>query len=68
MDDTTGGQGTAGFVTSRDGTRIGYLQQGSGPGVVLVQGAMADAHSYRSWRRPCPRTSPSTPSTGAGEG
>lgn len=34
-------------VTSRDGTRIGYLHQGRGPAVVLVQGAMADVHAYR---------------------
>ena len=36
-----------GSVVSHDGTRIGYLRQGSGPGVVLVQGAMADVHAYR---------------------
>ncbi len=36
-----------GAVTSTDGTRIGYLRQGHGPGVVLVQGAMADVHAYR---------------------
>ena len=35
------------YVTSDDGTRIGYDRQGSGPGVVLVQGAMADVHAYR---------------------
>ena len=40
------GAGT-GTVTSRDGTRIGYLRQGAGPGLVLVQGAMADVHAYR---------------------
>ena len=34
-------------VVSRDGTRIGYLQNGSGPGVVLVQGAMGDARNYQ---------------------
>ena len=37
----------SGTVTSHDGTRIGYLRQGEGPGVVLVQGAMADVHAYR---------------------
>jgi len=34
-------------VTSRDGTRIGFSQQGSGPGLVLVQGAMGTAEHYR---------------------
>ena len=33
-------------VTSADGTRIGYLRQGSGPGLVLVQGAMGTAAHY----------------------
>jgi pimeloyl-ACP methyl ester carboxylesterase len=34
-------------VRSKDGTDIGYVRQGTGPGVVLVQGAMADVHAYR---------------------
>ena len=38
---------TEGHVTSRDGTPIGYLRHGHGPGVVLVQGAMATAHQFR---------------------
>ena len=38
---------TEGSVTSRDGTRIGFLRQGRGPGLVLVQGAMATAQHYR---------------------
>lgn len=35
-----------GSVVSRDGTRIGFRSDGSGPGVVLVQGAMGTAHNY----------------------
>ncbi|GAA2698157.1 alpha/beta fold hydrolase [Actinoplanes palleronii] len=34
-------------VTSRDGTRIGYLRRGTGPGLVLVQGAMGTAYHYQ---------------------
>ena len=34
-------------VVSRDGTRIGYLQTGRGPGIVLVQGAMGDAFNFQ---------------------
>jgi len=41
----------ASHVISRDGTAIGYLQQGTGPGIVLVQGAMADVHAYRELAR-----------------
>lgn len=33
-------------ATSADGTRIGYLSQGGGPGLVLVQGAMGTAQHY----------------------
>ena len=29
---------TKGFVTSRDGTRIGYRQMGTGPGIILLHG------------------------------
>ncbi|KAJ1548587.1 hypothetical protein HK405_002326, partial [Cladochytrium tenue] len=34
------------YATSADGTRIGFLSQGSGPGIALIQGAMADVHAY----------------------
>jgi pimeloyl-ACP methyl ester carboxylesterase len=34
------------YVESKDGTRIGYTQIGSGPGVVLVQGAMGTARNF----------------------
>ena len=34
------------YVDSKDGTRIGYLRQGVGPGIVLVQGAMGTANHY----------------------
>ncbi|MBL7261567.1 alpha/beta fold hydrolase [Paractinoplanes lichenicola] len=36
-----------GFVTSRDGTKIGYRRCGEGPGLVLIQGAMGTADTYR---------------------
>lgn len=39
------------YVTSRDGTRIGYLQQGHGPGLVLVQGAGGTAANYADLAR-----------------
>ena len=34
------------FVTSKDGTRIGYRQLGQGPGVVMLHGAMESAQSH----------------------
>lgn len=37
---------TTGFVTSKDGTSIGYRQFGHGPGIVLVQGTMGTAHHF----------------------
>lgn len=43
----TTGEAVAGHVVSRDGTRVGYLQTGRGPGIVLVQGAMGDAYNYQ---------------------
>jgi len=33
-------------VRSADGTRVGFLSQGNGPGLVLVQGAMGTAPHY----------------------
>jgi pimeloyl-ACP methyl ester carboxylesterase len=35
-----------GQVTSRDGTRIGYLKIGNGPAVVIVHGSMETARSH----------------------
>src|SRR5438128_8500017 len=37
---------TTGFVTSQDGTTIGYRQLGHGPGVVLLHGAASSAHNH----------------------
>src|SRR5713226_10236531 len=37
---------TTGFVTSQDGTTIGYRQLGHGQGVVLVHGAMESVQSH----------------------
>ncbi|MEP7290743.1 MAG: alpha/beta hydrolase, partial [Chloroflexota bacterium] len=39
-------QPMTGFVTSNDGTRIGYRQQGHGAGLVLVQGTMGTAQHF----------------------
>ncbi len=39
------------FVTSADGTKIGYLQLGHGPGLVLVQGAMGSAQNFMQLAR-----------------
>lgn len=39
--------GVAHHVISADGTQIGFLRHGRGPGLVLVQGAMADVSAYR---------------------
>jgi pimeloyl-ACP methyl ester carboxylesterase len=43
---TTTAQMTTGSVTSRDGTAIGYLRVGHGPGVVLLHGSMESARSH----------------------
>lgn len=40
----TGVQTTTGHVTSKDGTPIAYRALGSGPGVVLLHGAMQSGH------------------------
>jgi pimeloyl-ACP methyl ester carboxylesterase len=34
------------FVTSQDGTRLGYRQLGQGPGIVLLHGSMESAQSH----------------------
>ena len=34
---------TKGFVTSRDGTTIGYRQMGSGPGLILLHGGISSS-------------------------
>ena len=37
---------TIGFVTSKDGTKIGYRQMGLGPGVILVHGGLQASQSF----------------------
>jgi pimeloyl-ACP methyl ester carboxylesterase len=37
---------STGFVTSQDGTTIGYRQLGHGPGIVILHGAMESAASH----------------------
>ncbi len=37
---------TTDFATSKDGTKIGYLQLGHGPGLVLLHGAMSSAQTH----------------------
>jgi pimeloyl-ACP methyl ester carboxylesterase len=39
-------QTATGFVTSQDGTRIGYRQLGRGPGIVVLHGSMQWAGSH----------------------
>jgi pimeloyl-ACP methyl ester carboxylesterase len=38
-------------ITSADGTSIGYLQEGSGPGIILLQGAGGLAEGYSDLAR-----------------
>lgn len=38
---------TTHFITSKDGTEIGYRQFGKGPGLVLIQGAMGTAYNFQ---------------------
>src|ERR1700683_926024 len=42
---------TENFVTSADGSKIGYRTLGSGPDVVLLHGAMESAHSHMHMAR-----------------
>jgi pimeloyl-ACP methyl ester carboxylesterase len=41
MQDTSGK-----FVTSKDGTKIGYRQYGAGPGVVLLHGGLQASQNF----------------------
>ena len=34
------------FVTSKDGTTIGYRQMGAGPGIILLHGGASASQSY----------------------
>lgn len=42
---------TTGYVMSKDGTRVGYRQTGSGPGVILVHGAMMTSKNFMQLAR-----------------
>src|SRR5262245_45778927 len=44
--DTSASAYTTGFVTSEDGTTIGYRQLGHGPGVILVHGGMQASQNF----------------------
>ena len=55
---------TTGSVTSKDGTIIGYRQLGSGPGIILVHGAVSSSQLFMKLGLPCPTRSPSTFQTG----
>jgi pimeloyl-ACP methyl ester carboxylesterase len=50
MENQMPGQGkdiyTTGYVTSKDGTVVGFRQLGSGPGIVLLHGSMSSANSH----------------------
>ncbi len=37
---------TKGFVTSEDGTKIGYRQMGSGPGLILLHGGISSSQYF----------------------
>lgn len=42
---------TTGYVMSKDGTRVGYRQTGSGPGVILVHGGMMTSKNFMKLAR-----------------
>ncbi|WIG60792.1 MAG: hypothetical protein OJF49_003540 [Ktedonobacterales bacterium] len=46
MTTTTWEQYATNYVTSRDGTTIGYRQLGHGPGIVMLHGAMESSRSH----------------------
>lgn len=56
-----------GHVLSADGTRIGFERLGAGPGLVLVQGAMGTAYTYRQLAQALADSFTVIIPTGAGE-
>lgn len=52
----SGNEVTEGYVTSLDGSRIGFLRRGSGPGLVLVQGAGGTAYNHNDLAQALPPT------------
>ena len=51
MEGTRTNSETIATVISKDGTRIGYHQLGTGPGIVLVQGTMGSAQNFMELAR-----------------
>src|ERR1700692_1657018 len=45
-------QSVTGSLRSRDGSQIGFLTVGEGPGVIVIPGALTTAREFGSFARP----------------